>query len=98
MPGGWETSNRVKEKMTMKKAVARCFTMQVGELAVAIGAVYRAASSDQRGAYLRSVHIEREGASLRFVATNGCWMAVYTALTANDPLGGWEATLDLNDA
>jgi hypothetical protein len=84
--------------MATKEKVVRQFTMSADALKVAIGAVYRAASPDETRAHLHSVHIVREGASLRFIATNGFWMAIYTVLAADGQPCEWEATLDLADA
>jgi len=82
------------------KPVERRFTMPIDALKVAIGAVRLAASLDSTREHMHSVHIEREGAQLRFVATNGHWMAVYSIMASDadgDPCE-WGATLALPDA
>jgi DNA polymerase III sliding clamp (beta) subunit (PCNA family) len=73
----------------------RQFTMPAAELATAIGAVYRAAGNTGRS--FDGVYVERNGATLRFIATNGHWMAVYSTLAPDGPPCEWSATIIPND-
>lgn len=82
-----------------KKAIPS-FNIEARELAKAVGAVYRAASDDATRPSIQGILIEREGAALRFVATNGHWMAVYTVLpgVVECPSGEWSAIVDRENA
>jgi hypothetical protein len=80
---------------TEKAGVIPPFELSEEIISQAIGAVRRAASPDPGRAFY-GILIERDGPALRFVATNGHWMAVYTTSLPGD--GQWSAIVDQENA